>query len=396
MRRVGSRAVSWLVVAAVAAMLSPVSMSYAAVLSDEVTSSKLKEADGTSGQNTNSGSGVKTGHIQDGAVTDVKITGTISGSKLGAHGHNASDVVGIISTSNLPLGTASGTVAAGDHNHDSVYQKKYAKVIVVAKSGGDYNNILDAMNSITDASSVNPYLIKVFPGIYDLGAQVLSLKSYVDIEGSGINVTELKRTLSNTENWVIFSNGCNFNEVRNITLTGHNDSTVMVNNGCYFSIKDAVVNNGLLYINSNKSLIREVKHSNPTNPYAGIQITAGDAFLYNVESDVAAEIHSNATIDGLRVTLANTNDLYGNRLPGIRLLSSWTKAILTNSSTNGALEINKNVTLRNSSVFSVNANYNPVFIANTLIDSGQVTVTNSAVVKCNGVFNSNFDTITCQ
>ena len=70
MRRVG--AVSWLVAATVTAMLSPVSMSFAAVNNDEVTSVKLKEADGTSGQNTNSGSGVKTGHIQNGAVTKCK------------------------------------------------------------------------------------------------------------------------------------------------------------------------------------------------------------------------------------------------------------------------------------------------------------------------------------
>jgi hypothetical protein len=77
---------------------------FAAVANDEVTSIKLKEADGTSGQNTNSGSGVKTGHIQDGAVTDAKISGQIS-------------------TSKLNVGTTPGSVAAGDHNHDGVYKK---------------------------------------------------------------------------------------------------------------------------------------------------------------------------------------------------------------------------------------------------------------------------------
>ena len=38
-----------------------------------VVSAMLAEADGTSGQNTNSGQGVKTGHIQDGAVTSAKL-----------------------------------------------------------------------------------------------------------------------------------------------------------------------------------------------------------------------------------------------------------------------------------------------------------------------------------
>lgn len=38
---------------------------FASVNDDQVTSQKIREADGTSGQDTNSGSGVKTGHIQE-------------------------------------------------------------------------------------------------------------------------------------------------------------------------------------------------------------------------------------------------------------------------------------------------------------------------------------------
>jgi len=60
-----------------------------------------------------------------------------------------------------------------------------AQMVVVAKSGGDKTNPIDAVNSITDASASKPYLIKVMPGVYDLGTASLVMKPYVHLEGSG-------------------------------------------------------------------------------------------------------------------------------------------------------------------------------------------------------------------
>jgi len=150
---------------------------FAAVANDEVTSQKIKEADGTSGQNTNSGSGVKTGHIQNGAVTDAKIAGPIS-------------------TSKLNVGTTSGTVAAGDHTHDTAYQKKYAQVIVVAKSGGDFTDLSAALASITDASALKPYLVKIMPGAYQLSTPPANsvISGFISVEGSGRATTVLSCT----------------------------------------------------------------------------------------------------------------------------------------------------------------------------------------------------------
>ncbi|MBI4710219.1 MAG: hypothetical protein HY759_03830 [Nitrospirae bacterium] len=116
-----------------------------------MSSHHFKEADGTSGQDTNSGSGVKTGHIQNGAVTP---------SKIGF----------------------------------------YRRVVVVAPSGGDFTSPVDAVNSITDASATNPYLVKIMPGVYDLGGNGIQMKSYVDIEGSGENITKIIGGIGGADN----------------------------------------------------------------------------------------------------------------------------------------------------------------------------------------------------
>ncbi|MDH3997801.1 MAG: hypothetical protein OET90_03075 [Desulfuromonadales bacterium] len=95
---------------------------------------------------------IETVRIQDGAVTNSKITGPISAAKIEA----------------------------------GYFQTKHSNVVVVAKSGGDFTDINNAMLSIRDlANRDNPYLIKVMPGVYHMGASGCSLSDFISLEGSG-------------------------------------------------------------------------------------------------------------------------------------------------------------------------------------------------------------------
>jgi hypothetical protein len=71
--------------------------------------------------------------------------------------------------------------------HDSPVSP-YRNVLVVARSGGDFRAVQKALNSITDNSPTNRYLVWVAPGTY---TETVTMKQYVDIEGAGEMVTRI-------------------------------------------------------------------------------------------------------------------------------------------------------------------------------------------------------------
>ena len=54
----------------------------------------------------------------------------------------------------------------------------------------------NALAGIPSPSSTNPWLVKIEPGIYDIGTVSLPMRSWVDIEGSGIGVTTIRGTVN--------------------------------------------------------------------------------------------------------------------------------------------------------------------------------------------------------
>jgi hypothetical protein len=79
---------------------------------------------------------------------------------------------------------------------DARYQRRYVRTVVVGPVGTPTANgaaLLAASAAITTAGPDNPWLLKIEPGIYDLGSTGLVMQSWIDIEGSGISRTKLTR-----------------------------------------------------------------------------------------------------------------------------------------------------------------------------------------------------------
>jgi hypothetical protein len=64
-------------------------------------------------------------------------------------------------------------------------------VVTVAKGGGDYTSVQTAIDSITDATENNPYLVWVASGVY---SETVTMKPHVHLQGAGQEVTVITST----------------------------------------------------------------------------------------------------------------------------------------------------------------------------------------------------------
>lgn len=77
----------------------------------------------------------------------------------------------------------------------------------------------NALAGISSPSSTNRWLVKIEPGAYDIGTVSLPMRSWVDVEGSGIDATTILGTVDGTSLTAATVNGANNTEIRLLTIT---------------------------------------------------------------------------------------------------------------------------------------------------------------------------------
>lgn len=110
--------------------------------------------------------------------------------------------------------------------------KKLSKVVTVSAQGGDFTDPVAAVNSITDATATNPYLVLIGPGVYRLGGGSLQMKPFVDIQGSGENTTRIVGSIDSRTSGVV--RGSDDSELRFVTVEnegGGHYAIAIYNNG---------------------------------------------------------------------------------------------------------------------------------------------------------------------
>jgi hypothetical protein len=288
----------------------------------------------------------------------------------------------------------------------------YSNLIVVANSGGDFSNPVDAVNSITDASATNPYLVKIMPGFYDIGDKTISMKSYVDIEGSGENVTTIYGThfllvagASNTEIrsltvnspctnentnalWYISANNY---KISNITVNLNNScsgtngsSAIQLSYGSNANLKNVTVNindsgvgtGGVIGIvdQETTSTLNNIKVNVISPSFAQGLLVSGTATLNNVDAKAIGSREGAGIVVGGNAGIINSiaeGNTYGIKNYG------------------GTAKIDHSVITGPLQAVSYIDTYSPIFVAGSRLNNGLYP--GHGPITCAGVYDGNYN-----
>ena len=84
--------------------------------------------------------------------------------------------------------------------------QKPKNIVTVAESGGQFDDVREALASITDAGPGNRYVVYIGPGTFTIEGAPLAMKNYVSLIGSGRDKTFLVGQVSGeylTESWLV-------------------------------------------------------------------------------------------------------------------------------------------------------------------------------------------------
>ena len=126
----------------------------------------------------------------------MRAAGILIGVVGAAIGATAGDVVvdGKVSAGGMITSESGGYRFPDATIQTSAYSPEHVRIVVVSPVGSHAENgtaLLSALASISPDQD-NPYLLKIEPGVYDVGASQFQTKQYLDVEGSGQGVTKIR------------------------------------------------------------------------------------------------------------------------------------------------------------------------------------------------------------
>jgi hypothetical protein len=183
----------------------------------------------------------------------------------------------------------------------------YKNTLIVSNEGnlGGVDLTIAMAIAQANASQATPYLLKLEPGVYDIGTNSLTMLEWVDIEGSGEGITTIESSFCSISGGAI--NGANNSELRFLTVknTGADSRcAALYNNGTSPSLRHVVLSAESVAVgvsgNSYRYALRNLNSASPTLDH--VKIRAGGAShnrgIYNSSSSSPSIKNSEIRVGG--------------------------------------------------------------------------------------------------
>jgi YVTN family beta-propeller protein len=346
--------------------------------------SKLARVEAIAGPLTVSGTALNSGAVAAAQLADNAVTAA----KLASNS---------VSADKIQTGTITGNkLAAATITADKL--GFYGKVAIVAQSGGNYSNPATAMNAYGTwcgtPSASNPCLLKIMPGVYNIGTGSVTMQPFIDIEGSGENVTVIQ---GNPDGGLGVVAGASNAELRFLTLKntgGSSWSTAISNSGgasprltgltaiasggtswnvCIYNYGSSPTMTHMT-VNSEAAGswsigVLNKEFSAPLISDLTVSATGGTAWSIGIDND-----KSSATIKDVSITTACAN---GSQCNSVGVISG----------TSGTVRIYDSIL--KASVYTVSSGSGvTTLVAHTQLDGGAAS--GSGTLTCVGAYNGNF------
>ncbi len=251
--------------------------------------------------------------------------------------------------------------------------KPLQNIITVAKENGDFADPVAAMASISDAAVDNPYLLVIAPGDYALTSSLV-MQPYVDIAGSGRNVTRLiADNIVDVSYLVTAADQANLKDLSLIGIDGSvrfgisNDGGSQVFSNLSIRIEaDSGVLVGLYNQNSSQAIIKD----------SSIELIGGSGS--SGSWGIANVIASTITVEAVTIVSSSSGVLDA---IGV-FTSADSPAIIRNSNITAESPVSMS---RSTAVPETS------YIANTFVHATRASDAITAPAKCTFVFDENGD-----
>jgi hypothetical protein len=285
-------------------------------------------------------------------VSTVASTITVTGS----HGNQAGGTLHSVATT----GTAGFMSAADKTKLDAV--TAYSRTVIVSATPGNApasgTALINALANISSPSATNTFLLKLEPGVYDIGVTQLVMRSFVDIEGSGEGVTFINAARGNATNTLSAAvNGASNAELRSLTIT--NTGNASANSAGFFasSVTTRLSQVTIAASGGTTTTFGLLAGTSAILTLSNVTLTAtGTAATATVglQAGIATTINiSNSTITGKGAgggTGNNTGVLVNSSTAIMTIDSSLIAAAVSGNNNNGISVTNGDVAVTNSTV----------------------------------------------